>query len=72
MHIYITTYNEDYIWHKIKPDPKYKQKATCKRLSIPKFIRKKYQKLKSKFSSKKIYYLEATESKSSTLSSSES
>jgi len=44
--IYLTTYKEDYIWHKIKPPPgSLAQKASCKKLSIPKFIRKKYQKL---------------------------
>lgn len=40
--IYISIYQQDYIWHKIKPDYSVKQKETCKRLSIPKYIRKKF------------------------------
>ena len=45
--IYVSTYKQDYIWHKINPKIKYKQqKKTCKRLSIPKYIREKYKNLK--------------------------
>ena len=43
--IYLTTHKEDYIWHKIKPHPCLTQKSSCKRLSIPKFIRKKCKKI---------------------------
>ena len=48
--IYISIYQEDYIWHKVVPIIKYKdQKKTCKRLSIPKYVREKYKRIKKIF-----------------------
>jgi hypothetical protein len=45
--IYVSTYKQDYIWHKINIEIKLKQqKETCKRLSIPKYIREKYKRCK--------------------------
>ena len=40
--IYISIYKQDYIWYQQKPDYRLTQKSSCKRLSIPKFIKKKY------------------------------
>lgn len=39
--IYITIHQQDYKWPKIKTNYLLKQKSTSKRLSIPKFIKKK-------------------------------
>ena len=47
--IYISIYKQDYIWHTIKPDVKLKQKISCKRLCMPKYINKKYTNFKSIF-----------------------
>jgi len=42
--IYLTIYKSDYIRHKPKPDIRLTQSPSCKRLSIPKYIKTKYSK----------------------------
>ena len=45
--IYVSIYKQDYIKHKLKIKPSCdSQKESCKRLSIPKYLRKKYTKIK--------------------------
>ena len=45
--IYVSIYKKDYIKHKLKIKPSCdSQKESCKRLSIPKYLRKKYTKIK--------------------------
>jgi hypothetical protein len=45
--IYVSIYNQDYIWHKVHFKIKYKQQQkTCKKLSIPKYVREKYKGIK--------------------------
>jgi hypothetical protein len=47
--VYISIYKQDYIWHTIKPDLRLKQKASCKRLCVPKYIKRKYTNFKKYF-----------------------
>jgi hypothetical protein len=42
--VYISIYKKDYIRHKIKPELRLTQKPSCKRLSIPKYIKTKISK----------------------------
>lgn len=44
MNKYMTIHMQDYIWYKSQPDIRLTQKSTCNRLSIPKYITKKYSK----------------------------
>jgi hypothetical protein len=48
--VYISIYKQDYICHKINTKIKIKQqKKSCKRLSIPKYVREKYKNWKKIF-----------------------
>jgi uncharacterized pyridoxamine 5'-phosphate oxidase family protein len=48
--IYISIYKQDYIWNKINTKIKIKQQnKSCKKLSIPKYVREKYKIFKKFF-----------------------
>lgn len=42
---YLTIYNQDYTWIKPKSKSILTQKQNCERLSIPKYIKLKYNKI---------------------------